>query len=311
MRSEFQFIQNIKDRFSLHNVGDDCAVIPKNAETEIVITSDLLLENIDFGLEWADPEALGHKALAVSLSDIAAMAATPRFALLSIGVPTSLWKSGFIDQLYDGWHSLAARWQVQLIGGDISRSPDKLVIDSIGIGEVDRGRAVLRSGAQPGDAIFVSGTLGGAAAGLRLLRSGVQPSSSDAREIALINRQLKPEPRVDLAIQLAELGIVTSMIDISDGLSSDLSHICEASGVGARIDARSLPIDPNIEGPDLEDILNGGEDFELLFTVGAGDAAVMTGLDVTPIGVVTAVREMEIVVDGEPKPLVPRGFRHF
>ena len=149
MRSEFDFIQNIKQEYGLEHVGDDCAVLPKDSETDMVVTADMLVEDIDFRLEWTTPEALGHKALAVSLSDVAAMGAEPKWAMLSLGVPEQLWSSSFLDQFYEGWHTLAERYGVELIGGDVSRVPSKLVIDSVVGGETPKGRAIRRSGARP------------------------------------------------------------------------------------------------------------------------------------------------------------------
>src|SRR6187549_4011793 len=136
MVSEFEFIKNIKSRYSLNKIGDDCAVLPKDSETDLLITADLLIEDIDFRLDWTTPELLGRKALGVSLSDIAAMGGKPTSALVSIGVPDELWDSDFLDRFYEGWHAMAGQFGVELIGGDVSRSPDKLVIDSIVLGEV-------------------------------------------------------------------------------------------------------------------------------------------------------------------------------
>ena len=172
MRSEFEFIQHIKEKYSLDRIGDDCAVLPKDDKTDMLVTSDMLVEDIDFRLEWTTPEFLGHKALAVSLSDIAAMGGDPKWAVLSIGVPERLWRQDFVDRLYKGWHELAREFGVELVGGDISRTPDKLVIDSTVFGDVPKGEAIFRSGARPADRIFVSGTLGDAAGGLKLLESG-------------------------------------------------------------------------------------------------------------------------------------------
>jgi thiamine-monophosphate kinase len=315
MVSEFQFINHIKKRFSLDRVGDDCAVLPKNETADLVITADLLTEDIDFRLEWARPEQIGHKALAVSLSDIAAMGGTPTAAMLSIGVPQTLWDNGFPEAFYHGWHELASQFGVELIGGDTSRSPDKLVIDSIVLGEVPRGKALLRSGARPDDAIFVSGTLGGASAGFALLESGRQNFADTEGKI--IDRQLRPLPQVDLGKRLRELGIVTSMIDISDGLASDLQHICEASGVGGVLDAAGIPIDPNLRDvmrfdESFDAAINGGEDFELLFTATESDASLLADLPVTRIGTIIPDRgKLEIIRDGTRETLVPSGFQHF
>jgi len=316
MRSEFQFINDIKKRFLLDRVGDDCAVVPKNRASDLLITSDLLVENVDFRLEWATPEQIGHKALAVSLSDIAAMGGTPTFGLVSIGVPQELWDSGFPDGFYQGWHELAARFDVEMIGGDTSKSPDRVVIDSIVLGDVPVGRAILRSGARPGDAIYVSGSLGGAAGGLTLLENGKSLSDSTGSESYLIERQLRPFPQVKLGKRLMELEIATSMIDLSDSFSSDLAHICEASGVGAVIE-EDLPIDQNLSEhfgneESIQFALHGGEDFELLFTVPNERAVELKEFPVTRVGIISSAPGKVELIRGDAKTeLEPKGYRHF
>src|SRR4029079_14825756 len=147
MLGEFEFIQNIKKKYSLEKVGDDCAVLPKNSWTDQVITADLLVEDIDFRLEGTTPEFLGHKALAVSISDVAAMGGEPKWAMLSVGMPENLWNSDFINGFYEGWFALAKKFSIELVGGDVSRTPDRIVIDSIVGGEVPKGKAIMRSGA--------------------------------------------------------------------------------------------------------------------------------------------------------------------
>src|SRR5215203_7163777 len=127
MRTEFEFIRNIKSKYGLQHLGDDCAVLPKDSKTDLVLTADLLVEDIDFRMDWAIPESLGHKALAVSLSDVAAMGGTPKWAMLSIGIPAAIWKGKFLDKFYTGWFKLAGEHKVELIGGDVSRSPDQIV----------------------------------------------------------------------------------------------------------------------------------------------------------------------------------------
>src|SRR5437667_3428878 len=155
MVSEFEFIDEIRSKYSLDKIGDDCAVLPNDAETDLLLTADMLIEDIDFRLEWTTPEFLAHKALSVSLSDIAAMGGKPVWTILSLGVPESIWNTDFIDKFYEGWFGLANEIGVELVGGDISRSPVGLVIDSIAGGTVAKGKAIMRSGAQPGDAIYV------------------------------------------------------------------------------------------------------------------------------------------------------------
>lgn len=319
MRSEFEFIQNIKTKYSLGLVGDDCAVLHKSDRMDLLITSDMLVEDIDFRLEWTTPEFLGHKALAVSLSDIAAMGGEPKFAMLSIGVSEKLWKTDFVDRLYEGLHELAVKSGVELIGGDVSRSPDKLVIDSTVLGEVPKGKAVLRSGARPGDAIFVTGYLGGAAAGLKLLENGERYSTNLAEPIRhLLIRQLQPIPQVHTGTLLQDIQLPTAILDISDGLSSDLTHLVIASGVGARIYADRLPVDPAIAGvraisaDPLDLALNGGEDFELLFTTGQDKIPIALDLGFHHIGEVTKqVGIIEFVGDNKVSRLEPKGYRHF
>src|SRR5205807_6733690 len=159
MVSELQFIENLRTRYALGKVGDDCAVLPKDTETDLLVTVDMLVEDIDFQIEWGMPGLLGHKALAVSLSDIAAMGGKAAWAMLSLGVPAKLWNTDFMDKFYKGWSALAGEFDVELVGGDVSRSPEKLVIDSMAGGEVAKGRAIMRSGARLGDSIFVTGTL--------------------------------------------------------------------------------------------------------------------------------------------------------
>ena len=311
MRSEFEFIKDLKAKYDLKKVGDDCAVLPRDASTDLLITSDMLVEDIDFRLEWAPPELIGHKALAVSLSDIAAMGGTPEFAMLSIAVSEKLWKTDFVDRLYAGWHRLASEFGVELVGGDISRSPDKLVLDSTVLGSVPKGKGILRSRAKAGDAIFVSGMVGGAAAGLKILEKGEHEPAD------LITKHLAPTPQVKLGKRLQELSLTSAMIDISDGLAGDLAHICEASGVGANIRAEGIPRHPELIRnfpPDaaFEIALNGGEDFELLFTADPEKVAEANIAGVARIGEVTGrAGELTLEIGGKRRRLDPSGYRHF
>jgi thiamine-monophosphate kinase len=327
-RSEFEFIDSLRRRFGAA-IGDDAAVFQTPAGRETVITADLLIEDVDFRRTTAPPLLLGHKALAVSLSDIAAMGARPRWSLISIGVPEDVWETEFVDQFYEGLTSLANRYDVKLIGGDTSRTPDKIVIDSIVIGECNVGQAVKRAGAQPGDQIFVTGSLGGAAAGLRLIERGAHLAEQnladeDSQKIDhVLLRQLRPEPRVGWGMVLGEERLATSLIDISDGLSSDLNHLCTESGVGALIESSLLPIDHQVVElcgrralDPLQLALHGGEDFELLFTVEPGDVARLPrkvdGVELTRIGEVRKDGEGVKISEG-PRvwELNPGGWKHF
>ena len=206
MKDEFDFIRALRERAatssSITGIGDDAAVVQTSAGKETVVTTDLLVEDIDFRRTTIPPYFLGHKALAVSLSDIAAMGSRPRWSLISIGVPTDIWQSDFVERLYSGLFELANQYDVHLIGGDTSRTEEKIVIDSIVIGECPAGRAIKRSGAKPGDQIFVTGSLGAAAAGLRLVERGAHladqnPHEDDAQKLDhVLLRHLRPDPRV-------------------------------------------------------------------------------------------------------------------
>ena len=339
--SEFDFIERLRRRelkrasgrkassplphhsSLLKGIGDDAAVIRQRAGFDNVITADLLVEGIDFelGSGGATARDVGHKALAVSLSDVAAMGARPTMCLLSVGVTRERWRTGFLEEFYKGVGRLAGRHGVSVVGGDISRAPERVVVDSVVLGEVRRGRAVLRSGARPGDQIFVTGSLGGAAAGLRVLRerAGARLTSAEER---LVRRQLRPEPRAEWGRLLCEEKLASAMIDLSDGLSSDLAHLCRESGAGASIEVESLPLDPLLkslsltEAESLSLALDGGEDFELLFTVPAKRAARVPakvgGVRVTRVGEVTAdPSRLTLVRDGRPRPLKAGGFEHF
>jgi thiamine-monophosphate kinase len=316
MSSEFEVLEKLRRKFSLGKVGDDCAVLPKDSKTDLVITADMLVEDIDFRLAWSDPESIGHKALAVSLSDIAAMGASPVWAMVSLGVPEHVWNSDFIDGFYAGWHKLAAEFNVELVGGDISRTADKIVIDSIAAGEVEKGGAILRSGAKPGDAIFVAGRLGLAALGLAALEANVDKPDDVTTEA--IGFQLRPEPQIIAGKLLQNNKLATAMIDVSDGLSSDLHHLCAASGVGAVILTQKLyspdlsyPTDP--DSPEqMEYILNGGEDYALLFAADIKNFSELEKAGFHHIGEITVFADMiELSLPGVKVPLKPKGYTHF
>jgi thiamine-monophosphate kinase len=341
--NEFDFINKLRARVAkqdssllahhsslVQGIGDDAAVIRSATGKDSVVTTDLLIEEIDFSRDTTSPELLGHKALAVSLSDIAAMGARARWALISIGLPADVWEAGFAERLYDGYLSLANRYGVELAGGDVSRTPEKIVIDSILIGECDPGHAILRRGAAPGDQIFVTGFLGDAAAGLRLLERGARvhtgsgPQRLEEHSVdRLLLRQLRPDPRVGWGLLLGEQQLANAMIDISDGLSSDLNHLCKESGVGALVDAGQIPIDQvvtEICGRRALDplllALHGGEDFELLFTVKPENVGKLPkrvdGIAVTAIG---AIKEesygVKISEGSRVWNLEPGGWEHF
>jgi thiamine-monophosphate kinase len=342
--SEFDFIARLRSRNPeerarglVRGIGDDAAVFRSAARHDTVVSADLLVEGVDFRLKTFAPASIGHKALAVSLSDIAAMGARPRWALLSVGLPPKVWEGSFLDEFYEGFFRLAREHDVALVGGDVSRTPDRVVIDSVVLGEVARGRAVLRSGARAGDQIFVTGSLGGAAAGLRVLEDAGPPTDGDARRgyfagaADLVERQARPAPRVRWGALLGERRLATAMIDLSDGLASDLGHLCRESGVGARVYSDALPVNRLLTDrralrrvPRADELrrraewfaTQGGEDYELLFAVRPRDAARLPrevcGVPATRIGEIRGRKSgMEIVRGGEAHAFEPRGFDHF
>jgi len=337
-QSEFDFIASLRQRVTssalkseslIAGIGDDAAVFRSNAGKETVITADLLVEDIDFRRTTTPPYLLGHKALAVSLSDIAAMGARPMWSLISIGVPEDVWQTEFVNHFYDGLLELANRYGVQLIGGDTSRTNESIVIDSVAAGECVSGSAVMRSGAKPGDQIFVTGSLGAAAAGLRLIERGAHLADQnlgdeDSQKLDhVLIRQLRPEPRVGWGIVLGEEHLATAMIDLSDGLSSDLNLLCTASEAGALIDSTLLPIDNRVVElcgrralDPLQLALHGGEDFELLFTVKPADVARLPrrvdGVEIKRIGEVTkSIEGVKISEGSRIWDLKPGGWKHF
>jgi thiamine-monophosphate kinase len=335
MKGESDFIDALQQRVAaksqslIAGIGDDAAVFRSTAGKETVITADLLVEDIDFRRTTTPPYLLGHKALAVSLSDIAAMGARPLWSMISIGVPEDIWQTDFVERLYDGVLDLANRYGVQLIGGDTSRTTENIVIDSIVTGEATAGMSVLRTGASAGEQIFVTGSLGAAAAGLRLIERGAHLAEQnlgdeDSQKLDhILLRQLRPEPRVGWGIVLGEERLATSMIDLSDGLSSDLNRLCTASGVGALIDSALLPIDERVTElcgrralDPLQLALHGGEDFELLFTVKPADAPRLPrkvdGVGIKCIGTIGSASEGVTISEG-PRTweLKPGGWKHF
>jgi thiamine-monophosphate kinase len=291
-------------------IGDDCAVLRIPPGTDSLVTTDFSLEGIHFRREWHSPDSVGHRCLVRGLSDIAAMGGQPVAAFLSLALPSNLpqlWVTRFARSLLQ----VAGRHKVRLAGGDTAQSPDGILADIIVLGIVPNGKAILRSGARAGDRIFVSGALGGSAAALRALRAG---KTADA---SIYPRHFYPEPRLGLGRILRERQMVTAMIDTSDGLSTDLHHICEESRVGAEIDAALLPHavvgrpSCRVE-PDLA--LHGGEDYELLFTVPpqARVPRQLAGVPLTEIGRITRSRSI-ILRDsnGVARQLEARGWEHF
>jgi thiamine-monophosphate kinase len=293
-------------------IGDDAAVVrgPRN----LLVTKDLLVEDYDFRKRLHPPRLLGRKSLNVNLSDVAAMGGRPLYAVVGLALPGTTEKT-WLDEFLSGLREAAKEGRVALVGGDLSES--RAIMISVTVTGSVAG-FVARSGARPGDRIFVSGTLGDASQGLRLLERGLRPGRSRDAD-RLLRAFLDPVPRVELGGVLARRKLASAMIDISDGLSVDLNHICEESGVGAEVDLDRIPVSKALRRfrkDPLTAALNGGEDFELLFTVRPRNVSRVARLAprfaLTEIGRITAGRTL-VAIDaaGRMKPLKPRGYEHF
>jgi thiamine-monophosphate kinase len=296
----------------LLGIGDDAALV--RGPARLLLTTDILVEDVDFLLADHPPRLLGRKALNVNLSDIAAMGGRPRHALVGLALPGDI-EAAWLRQFTAGLRSAALEAGVALVGGDLSQAA-KVVIAVTVTGEART--PVRRDGARPGDAVFVSGTLGDAAGGLRLIEKG--GSRGVAKPVRpLVAAFLDPAPRLKLGALLAGRKLASAMIDLSDGLSVDLAHICEASGVGAEVEAGRVPISPALEcfaRDPLALALDGGEDYELLFAVRPARLAAVEALAskhrLTRIGRITSGRRIYLVdARGKRKPLRAGGFEHF
>ena len=308
-------------------IGDDAAVAEPERGTLDVITADALVEGVHFELAFTTPGDLGFKALAISLSDLAAMGATPRMAVLSLALPGPM-RAADVETLLDALLELAAHYKVALVGGNLTRSPGPLIIDLTAIGSIRRRRVLSRAGARPGDELHVSGTVGAASAGLECLRIVGRPGHDGEPEripmVGCRQRFLRPAPRVRLGTLIGRNRAASACIDSSDGLAEAVRQLAVASGVGAIIEAAAVPVDPEARrwfeqaGVDpLAAALGGGEDYELVFTVPRNlrrrYAAVrhLTGsLPLTRIGVITADRALVLRGEGGDTPL-GAGFDHF
>jgi thiamine-monophosphate kinase len=309
--SESEMIRAIRERAMRKRgsvalgIGDDCAVLRPRSGEELVVTTDLSLEGTHFRREWHSARSVGHRCLARGLSDIAAMGAHPLAAFLSLAVPVET-PQGWIDEFFDGFLALGDRYETTLAGGDVSQSQSGIVADVMVIGSARRGRAVVRSTARVNDIIYVTGVFGGSAATLDMLLAGRQLPHS-----ASTQRHFYPEPRVAVGAYLSKRKLARAMIDCSDGLSVDLAHICEESGVGAIVNRDLIPISA---GATLDHALHGGEDYELIFTA-PQSAKVPVQIDcvpITEIGWITRERGIYITdLRAKPQPLEARGWQHF
>ena len=302
-------ITAVRAALLVRGIGDDCAVLRVPRGHDTLVTTDFTLEGVHFRRSWHAPEVVGRRCLTRGLSDIAAMGGEPSAVFLSLALPPNL-PQRWVDRFMYGLFELAREFQAPLAGGDIAQSPGGVLADIIVLGSVPRGRAILRSTARPGDRIYVTGELGGAAAALHVLRKHTRIRPMD------YPRHFHPVPRVAIGRFLRAKRLASSMIDLSDGLSTDLAHICDESRVGARIDASTIPrakVGRPVHEVPLTTALHGGEDYELLFTAPKSKKlpARILGVRITPIGVITRDRTMTLLKDGARCKLEPRGWEHF
>lgn len=327
-------------------IGDDCALLRARAGEDLAITTDLSIAGRHFRPDWHPPEAIGHRTLARGLSDLAAMGARPVAAFLSLGLPRDLvrnlkpragrnagsqpnsqpnsrpdwWPDSWLARFFDGLFALADAASTPLAGGDLAESPI-FAADIVLVGAVRRGRALLRSGARPGDLLYVTGSLGGAAAGLAGLSQWASSRKPGAEALrvprslsAALAPHLYPQPRLAQGQWLAQRNAATAALDISDGLSTDLAHLCEESRVGGEVDAARLPVHSRAT---LDQALHGGEDYELLFTAAPATRipGAIGGVPVTQIGRIVRRRAgkpaMTLLTATGAQPLEPRGWEHF
>ncbi len=326
--NEFELIAQIRQMSVgaadglLLGIGDDCAVIEKGNGMVWLLTMDTLVESVHFRCGWHPPELLGRKAVAVNVSDIAAMGGRPLFVLLSLGLPAGF-DPAWAERLMQGLTAACREQGCLLIGGDTVRSPAGLSLTLTVIGEMRQEQVLYRHTAQPGDTVFVSGPLGWSAAGLALLEAGKTLADTEWRQ--LIHAHLDPQPRVAQGQFLAQTGLVHAMMDMSDGLATDLAQICKASGVGAVIEAEILPGGSGLTAAAellnkdaLRWMISGGEDYELLFTAAESDSETLRlagaekGRNICPVGVIQAGRQVALRRGGKIEENISfQGFDHF
>jgi thiamine-monophosphate kinase len=327
---EFKLIEHLTQNFKISQkstvkgIGDDAAILSYNNK-QIVVTTDLLVEGIHFDLSYVPLKHLGYKAVIVNLSDVYAMNAMAKQITVSIAV-SNRFPVEALEELYAGIETAAKIYDIDVIGGDTTSSTSGLIISVTAIGEVEKGNAVLRSGARPNDLLVVSGDIGGAYMGLQVLEREkevfkVNPNNQPDLSMYtyIVERQLKPEARKDIVELLAKLDVKpTSMIDISDGLSSEIIHLCKQSKVGVDLYENKIPLDPQVistcEEFDIDSTtiaLNGGEDYELLMTISQEDYPKIKGNpDLTVIGYVADENSgMHLVTRAEQKiPIIAKGW---
>lgn len=326
---EFGFIERFSKRFaniSSNNamgIGDDCAILPLDENYEQVVTTDLLIEDIHFLRTAISPGDLGYKALAVNLSDIAAMGAQPTASFLSIAIPSDT-DVEYLDEIMQGYHELSTKYNVPLLGGDTTKSPDKLVINVCVMGKIQKGKSRRRSMAQPGDVICVTGPLGDSAAGLKMILNNIRPDNESKDLICWHNR---PEPGINEGLWLAKQDGTKAMMDLSDGVASDLRHIMKQSKVGATINIEKIPMSEALKATAAKQnwepevlALTGGEDYRLMLTLDKDKSTEIIYRynqqfphPLTTIGEITESENHEIrwIKNNQSFKLTKEGFNHF
>jgi thiamine-monophosphate kinase len=326
---EFGFIDRVRQvcdvsvRGVIKGIGDDCAVFRASSGSLMLFTTDMLLEDIHFMRDTITSYQLGRKVIAVNLSDIAAMGGRPLVALISLGIPIQTEVEEILE-LYRGMRDICTGYGLNIAGGDTVASSDKLVINASVIGEGRENEILYRSGANPGDKVYLTGHIGDSIAGLKILKNEITPPGGTGGYF--INAHNEPKPLVEIGAFIATSGLATAMIDLSDGLLSDLGHICEESGVGATISAPAIPLSPELKllaggvgFNSLELALSGGEDYQLLFTAPEKKAQrvekLFRGHGISPpslIGEIVQERGIRLRKhDGSSEELRPKGFNHF
>ena len=307
--------------------GDDAAVVAVSRNERLVVTTDAVVEGVHFSRAYSTPADIGHRALAVNLSDLAAMGATPRWALVSLVLPASMHETE-AEELIDGLAALATRHALSVIGGNITRTDGPLVVDVTAGGEAAPRKWLTRSGAKAGDEVWLSGSVGGAAAGLEMLEAGHRPASAPKGsfgEAGCVERHKRPEPRVKLGVAVGRARAATAAMDLSDGLADALEQVATASGVGVAIDSELLPIESCAREwwtarrvDPVSAALAGGDDYELLFAVPRKKAAAMRAVTrrlahtpLTKIGEFTKDPRERVLRRGGKTEALPKGFEHF
>jgi thiamine-monophosphate kinase len=296
-------------------IGDDCAVLSVPPGHELLLTTDFTIEKVHFRRDWHGPELVGRRCLTRGLSDIAAMGGEPRAAFLSLAVAGDV-PQKWVDRFLKGLLDLAEEFKVPLAGGDTAQSASGIQADIVVVGSVPKGKAVLRSGAEPGEQIYVTGELGGAAAALARLAESKRVGAEHYRRLSRqSSRHSRQRAQVAVGQWLRQRGVASAMIDLSDGLSTDLEHICQESQVGAEIEAEAIPraqVGRGKKPVALELALHGGDDYELLFTSAAAVPFKIAGVRVTRIGRTSKSAGMRLIgADGKARTLKAGGWEHF